>query len=133
MKEYSLLKVMKGTYQKVFCGQNQVGEQQLRTSFFIGFTTSRGLKIPYFKWNDLINCILHVFCLNCLLKSRTYYGMRCGKTSGIMTCLILTRVVIHELAVPRKSAILEIFFIESTSEFQTSVTFLLVNENIKCG
>ena len=31
-----------------------------------------------------------------------------------------------------KSAILEIFFIESTSEFQMSVTFLLVNENIKC-
>ena len=49
-----------------------------------------------------------------------------------MACLILTRVVvIHQLAVPWKSAILEIFFIESTSEFQTSVTFLLVNENIK--
>ena len=29
---------------------------------------------------------------------------------------------------------LEIFLIESISEFQTSVTFfLLVNENIKCG
>ena len=50
-----------------------------------------------------------------------------------MACLILTRVVIHQLAVPWKSAILEIFFIESNSEFQTSVTFLLVNENIKCG
>ena len=58
--------------------------------------------------------------------------MRCGKTSGIMTCLYLTRVVIHQLAVPLKSAILEIFYIESISEFQTSVTFLLVNENIKC-
>ena len=44
-----------------------------------------------------------------------------------------TQVVIHQLAVPLKSAILEIFFIESTSEFQTSVTFLLVNENLKCG
>ena len=42
-------------------------------------------------------------------------------------------VVIHQLAVPWKSAILEIFFIESTSEFRTPVTFLLVNENIKCG
>ena len=57
----------------------------------------------FFKWNDLINCILHVFCLNCLLKSRTYYGMRCGKTSGIMTSLILTRVVIHQLAAFWKS------------------------------
>ena len=44
-----------------------------------------------------------------------------------MTCLILTRVnaVIHQLAVPWKSAILEIFFIESDSEFQTSVTFFI--------
>ena len=50
-----------------------------------------------------------------------------------MTCLILTQLVIHQLAVPWKSAILEIFFIEPTSEFQTSVTFLLVNENINCG
>ena len=58
---------------------------------------------------------------------------RCGKTSGIMTCLIPTRVVIYQLAVPWKSAMLEIFFIESTSEFLKSVTFLLVNENIKCG
>ena len=80
-----------------------------------------------------INCILHVFCLDCLLKSRTYYGMRCGKIRGIMTCLILTRVVINQLSVPWKAVILEIFFIESTSEFQTSVTFLLANENIKCG
>ena len=54
------------------------------------------------------------------------------KLAWSMTCLILTRVVIHQLAVPWKSAILEIF-IEPTSEFQTSVTFLLVNENIKCG
>ena len=51
--------------------------------------------------------------------------MRCGKTNGIMTCLNLTRVVIHQVAVPWKSAILEIFFIESTSEFQTSVTFFI--------
>ena len=35
------------------------------------------------------------------------------------------------IVVPWKSVILEIFFIESTSEFQTSVTFLLVNENIR--
>ena len=28
---------------------------------------------------------------------------------------------------------LEIFFIESTSEFQTSVTFLVVNVNKRCG
>ena len=42
-----------------------------------------------------------VFCLNCLLKSRKYYGMRCGKTSGIMTmsCQIPTRVVIYQLYV----------------------------------
>ena len=32
-----------------------------------------------------------------------------------------------------KSAILEIFFMESTSEFQMSVTVLLVNKNINCG
>ena len=31
--------------------------------------------------------------------------------------------MLHQLAVPWKSAILEIFFIESTSEFKTSVTF----------
>ena len=43
-----------------------------------------------------------------------------------------TFVVIHPLAVPWKPAILEIFFIGSTSEFQMPVTFLLVNENIKC-
>ena len=55
------------------------------------------------------------------------------KISRIMTCLILARVVMHQLAVPWKSAILGIFFTESTSEFQASVTFLLVNENIKCG
>ena len=40
---------------------------------------------------------------------------------------------VHLLAVPWKSTILEIFSIESTSEFQKSVTFLLGNENIKCG
>ena len=51
--------------------------------------------------------------------------MRCGKTSGIMTCLILTQVAIHQVAVLWKSAILEIFFIESTSEFQMSVTFFI--------
>ena len=38
-----------------------------------------------------------------------------------MICLIRTRVVIHQLAVPWKSTILEIFSIESTSELQTSV------------
>ena len=59
-----------------------------------------------------------------LAQLRKYYGMGCGKTRGIMTCLVLTRVVIHQLAVPWKSAILEIFFIETTSEFQTSVAFL---------
>ena len=32
-----------------------------------------------------------------------------------------------------KFGILENFFVESTSEFQTSVFFLLVNENIKEG
>ena len=42
-----------------------------------------------------------------------------------MTCLILTREVIRQLAVPWKSTILEIFSIESTSEFQTSVTFFI--------
>ena len=47
-----------------------------------------------------------------------------------MTCL--TRVVIHQLFPAKnwKSAILEI---ESISEFQTSVTFSLVDKNIKCG
>ena len=36
-----------------------------------------------------------VFCLNCLLKSRKYYRKRCGKTSGIMTYLIITRVLTY--------------------------------------
>ena len=36
---------------------------RLRTSFFIGFTTSRGLLTPYLKWNNLINCILHVLVI----------------------------------------------------------------------
>ena len=40
------------------------------------------------------------------------------KLAGSYDMSILTRVVIHQLAVPWKSAILEIFFIESTSEFQ---------------
>ena len=44
-----------------------------------------------------------------------------------------SNVVIHQLAVPLQSAVLEIFFIEFTSDFQMSVTFSLVNENIKCG
>ena len=55
-------------------------------------------------------------------KSKKYYGMRCGKTRVIMTCLILTRVVRH----------FGNLLFKSTSEFQTSVTFLLVNENIMC-
>ena len=61
--------------------------------------------------------------------------MRCGKTNRIMTLLIITRVVIHQLFPAEKKwkfAILKIFT-EFTSEFQTSVAFLLVNKNIKCG
>ena len=46
-----------------------------------------------------------------------------------MTCL--TGVVIHQLFPSDKIG--KNFFIESTSEFQMSVTFLLVNENIKSG
>ena len=65
------------------------------------------------------------------IKEILPYGMWCGKTSGIMACLILTRVVIHQLAVPWKSAILEIFFIESTSEFQTAVTFFICERKHK--
>ena len=62
-----------------------------------------------------------------------YYGMRSGKTSGIMTCLILTRVVIHQLAVPGSPPFWKSSSSRSNSEIQTFVTFLLVNENIKCG
>ena len=29
-------------------------------SFFIGFSTSRGLQIPYFKWNDSIKSIYYI-------------------------------------------------------------------------
>ena len=77
------------------------------------------------RFNKLyITCIL----LELLNKSRKYYGMRCGKTSVIMTCSSDTSA----------SCSLEVrhfgnLLIESTSEIQMSVTFLLVNENIKFG
>ena len=78
-----------------------------------------------YKSHISINYILHLFCLNCLFKSRKYYGMQCGKTSRNMTCLILTWVAIHQLLPAEKmeACHLEIFFIESTSEYQTSVIF----------
>ena len=63
--------------------------------------------------------------------------MLCGKSNGIMTQLhaILIQVFIYQFFCAEKMEDhhFENLLIESTSEFKVSLTFLLVNENLKCG
>ena len=60
--------------------------------------------------------------------------MQCGKTSGIMACLTLIRVVIHQMYPAVKVDVHHLGNLHRVHLRISNVcNFLLVNEDIKCG